>query len=157
MEGSNSKETSTLFSCANASLFNGIIPGGGVVKNLPANARHKRNRFNPWVRKIPWRRKWQPTPIFLPGKFHGQRSLAATVRGIKDSQTRLSEHTPPQVSCKRQLGPSTLSESKSPSSSLHCLFQPSNNTKRASTRLEAMPDIVDTPENKSTCPQMASV
>ena len=31
--------------------------------------------FNPWVGKIPWRRKWQPTPVFLPGKFHGQRSL----------------------------------------------------------------------------------
>ena len=34
------------------------------------------HRFYPWVRKIPWRRKWQPIPIFLPGKFHGQRSLA---------------------------------------------------------------------------------
>ena len=31
---------------------------------------------NPWVRKIPWRRKWQPTPVFLPGEFHGERSLA---------------------------------------------------------------------------------
>ena len=31
--------------------------------------------FNPWVGKIPWRRKWQPTPVFLPGEFHGQRSL----------------------------------------------------------------------------------
>ena len=31
--------------------------------------------FNPWVRKIPWRRKWQPTPEFLPGKFYGWRSL----------------------------------------------------------------------------------
>ena len=31
--------------------------------------------FNPWVRKIPWRRKWQPTPVLLPGKPHGQRSL----------------------------------------------------------------------------------
>ena len=31
--------------------------------------------FDPWVRKIPWRREWQPTPILLPGKFHGQRSL----------------------------------------------------------------------------------
>ena len=30
---------------------------------------------NPWVRKIPWRRKWQPTPVLLPGKSHGQRSL----------------------------------------------------------------------------------
>ena len=32
-------------------------------------------RFHPWVGKIPWRRKWQPTPIFLPGKSHGQRGL----------------------------------------------------------------------------------
>ena len=32
--------------------------------------------FDPWVRKIPWRRKWQPTPVFLPGESHGQRSLA---------------------------------------------------------------------------------
>jgi len=31
--------------------------------------------FNPWVGKIPWKRKWQPTPVFLTGKFHGQRSL----------------------------------------------------------------------------------
>ena len=32
--------------------------------------------FDPWVRKIPWSKKWQPTPVFLPGKFHGQRSLS---------------------------------------------------------------------------------
>jgi len=32
--------------------------------------------FDPWVRKTPWRRKWQPTPVFLPGESHGQRSLA---------------------------------------------------------------------------------
>ena len=37
----------------------------------------RRRKFNPWVRKIPWRRKWQPTPVFLPGQFHGQRSLAS--------------------------------------------------------------------------------
>ena len=37
--------------------------------------RHKRCRFDPWVRNIPWRRKWQPSPLFLPGKSHGQRSL----------------------------------------------------------------------------------
>ena len=35
----------------------------------------RRYRFNPWVRKIPWRGKWQPTPVFLPGESHGQRSL----------------------------------------------------------------------------------
>ena len=37
--------------------------------------RHKRHGFDPWVRKLPWRRKWQPTPVFLPGEFHGQSSL----------------------------------------------------------------------------------
>ena len=35
----------------------------------------RRCRLDPWVRKISWRRKWQPTPALLPGKFHGQRSL----------------------------------------------------------------------------------
>ena len=48
------------------------FPGGSVVKNLPANAEYE---FDPWVRKIPWRRKWQPIPIFLPGESHGQKSL----------------------------------------------------------------------------------
>ena len=49
------------------------FPGGLVVKNAPFQC--NRHRFNPWVGKIPWR-KWQPTPIFLPGESHGQRSLA---------------------------------------------------------------------------------
>ena len=31
--------------------------------------------FDPWVGKIPWRRKWLPTPVFLPGEYHGQRNL----------------------------------------------------------------------------------
>ena len=39
-----------------------------MVKNPPANVRHKRHRFNPWDRKILWWRAWQPTPIFLPGE-----------------------------------------------------------------------------------------
>ena len=38
--------------------------------------RCKRCGFDPWVRKISWSRKWQPTPVFLPRKFNGQRSLA---------------------------------------------------------------------------------
>ena len=37
--------------------------------------RHRRHEFNLWVRKILWRIKWQPTPVFLPEKSHGQRSL----------------------------------------------------------------------------------
>ena len=48
------------------------FPGGSLVTNLPAT---QRLRFDPWVRKIPWIREWQPTPVFLPGKSHGQRSL----------------------------------------------------------------------------------
>ena len=35
----------------------------------------RRPGFNPWVLKIPWKKEWQPTPVFLPGEFHGQRSL----------------------------------------------------------------------------------
>ena len=50
------------------------FPGSPVVKNLPADAGD--NGFNPWVGKIAWRRQWQPTPVFLPGDSHGQRSLA---------------------------------------------------------------------------------
>ena len=53
------------------------FPGDLVVKNLPAKKKKKesacqcrRPRFNPWVRKIPWRRKWLPTPVFLPGKSY---------------------------------------------------------------------------------------
>ena len=53
-------------------------------------------RFNPWVGKIPWRRKWQSTPVFLPGESYGQRSLACySPRGRKESDTteRLHTHT----------------------------------------------------------------
>ena len=47
-----------------------------MVKDSPANAGDIK-RHGPWIRKIPWRRAWQPTPILLPGEPHGQRSLAA--------------------------------------------------------------------------------
>ena len=47
-----------------------------VVKNPLADAGDRRYRSNPWVGKILWRRVWQPTPVFLPGESHGQRSLA---------------------------------------------------------------------------------
>ena len=43
------------------------------VKSLPANAGDKTFRFDPWIWKIPWRRAWQPTPVFLPRDSHGQR------------------------------------------------------------------------------------
>ena len=45
-----------------------------MLKNLPANAgRLKRLGFHPWIGKIPQRRAWEPTPVFLPGESHGQR------------------------------------------------------------------------------------
>ena len=46
-----------------------------MVKNPPGNAGD--TGFGPWVRKIPWNRKWQPIPAFLSGAFHGQKSLAS--------------------------------------------------------------------------------
>ena len=46
------------------------------VKNLPANAGDVREGFDPWVEKIPRRRKQQPIPVFLPGESNGQRSVA---------------------------------------------------------------------------------
>ena len=51
----------------------------------------RRRGFDPWVGKIPWRRKWQPTLIFLPGKSHGQRSLIAySPRGYKSVRQDLA-------------------------------------------------------------------
>ena len=61
------------------------FPGGLVVKNPPANAGDAGHGFDPWTGKIPWKRKWQPTPLFLPGKSHGQRSLVGySPRGHKE-------------------------------------------------------------------------
>ena len=53
------------------------FPGGASGKDSTCQCRRcKRCRFDSWVGKTPWRRTWQPTPIFLPRKSHGQRSLA---------------------------------------------------------------------------------
>ena len=54
------------------------FPRGDIGKeSISQCRRHKRCRSDPWVWKIPWRRKWQSTPVFLPGESHGQRSLAS--------------------------------------------------------------------------------
>ena len=53
------------------------FPGGASGKEPACQCRRcKRLMFDPWVGKMPWRRAWQPTPVFLPGESHGQRSLA---------------------------------------------------------------------------------
>ena len=54
--------------------------------------RCRRLGFDPWVRKIAWRRKWQPTPVFLPGESHGQGAWWTTVHGVAKNQTQLSMH-----------------------------------------------------------------
>ena len=62
-----------------------------VVRNSPAGAgRCGRRGFDPWVGKIPWRRARQPTPVFLPGKSHGQRSLVGSGSRHCKGQTELN-------------------------------------------------------------------
>ena len=63
--------------CVHADIKWGFS-GGSMVKNPPANAGDLGSipGFDPWVGKIPWRRKWLPTPVFLPGQCHVQRNLA---------------------------------------------------------------------------------
>ena len=81
-----------------------------IVKELACQfRRHKRHGFSPW--KIPWRRAWQPIPIFLPGESVGQRSLAGySPWGRKESgPTEMTEHArTPAVSF--TLGRTTLGE-----------------------------------------------
>jgi len=62
------------------------IPCGSVVKNLPAS---EGERFSPWVGKILWRRKWQPTPVFLPGKSHGQGTWWPAIHSIAKESNML--------------------------------------------------------------------
>ena len=50
------------------------FPGGSDGKESAYNAGDP-GLVDPWVRKISWRREWPPTPVFLPGEFHGERSL----------------------------------------------------------------------------------
>ena len=56
----------------------------------------RKHGFSPWVRKIPWRRKWQPTPVFLPGEAQGQSLAGCSSRGHKraghDSATKQQQH-----------------------------------------------------------------
>ena len=75
-----------------------IVCGGSSYMGFPGGAsseeptcqrrRHRRRAFNSWVLKIPWRRAWKLTPVFLPGEAHGQRSLAGySPQGDKESDT----------------------------------------------------------------------
>ena len=65
------------------------FPGGTVVKNPPVE--DARDVGSSWEGKIPWSRKWQPTSVFLLGKFHGQKSLAGYSPWGHKSQTQMSD------------------------------------------------------------------
>ena len=81
-----------------------FLPGWSACQDR----RYKRGRFDPWERKISWRREWQPTPVFLPGTAHGQRSLVGySLRGQESDTIKwLSRHT--------QVDSKTLIDSLSP-------------------------------------------
>ena len=67
------------------------FPGGAVIES---GCQYRRHEFSPWVGKILWRRKWQPTPVFLPGKLHGPRRLAGySPWGCKELDTAEWAHT----------------------------------------------------------------
>ena len=80
-------------------MFDSLQPYGLLAHQAPLSMGFSRqeywNRlpfpasgFDPWVRKSSWRREWQPTPVFLPGEFHGQRSLVGcSLWGHKELDT----------------------------------------------------------------------
>ena len=72
------------------------FPGGASGKEPACQCKRQKSlAFDPRIRKIPWRRVWQPTPVFLPGESHGQRSLEGCGSyGHKESDmTEATEHT----------------------------------------------------------------
>ena len=76
--------------------INGPERNYGLPRQLTAKesaCQCRSRRLDHGLGRFPWSRKWQPSPVFLPGKSHGQRSLAATVHGFAKSSTRLSDFT----------------------------------------------------------------
>ena len=72
----------------------GLLSWHSGIESACQFRKHKRHEFNPWVRKIPWRRKWQPAPVLLLGKPHGQRSLAGySPQGLRVRRDWLTEYT----------------------------------------------------------------
>ena len=79
------------------------LPRGHSGKDSACQCRRsKRPGFNPWLGKTPWRRKWQPTPVFLPGKSHGPEKLGGLQSRGSQSQKQLSAHTHTHIQCCQQ-------------------------------------------------------
>ena len=78
--------------CFSLALLNEEVRGSQVAQWLRICLQNRRREFSSWVGEIPWSRKWQPTPVFLPGKIHGQWRLAGySPWGCKELYTS-SEH-----------------------------------------------------------------
>ena len=86
-ENNRKGKTRDLFKKIRATMGTFIFPYSSVGRVC---LQCRRPGLDPWVGKIPWRRKWQPTPVFLPGESHGQRSLAGYSPWGHKSKTRLS-------------------------------------------------------------------
>ena len=71
-------------------LYYACFPGSSAIKNPPAM---QETQVDPWVEKILWRRKWQPTPVLLAGKFHRWRSLAGSMELQRVGQLSVCTHT----------------------------------------------------------------
>ena len=81
-----------------------VFPSGSDGKESACQCR--RPRFQPCFGKIPWRRAWQRTPVFLPGESRGQRSLAGYSLGVTQSRTRLKQLSMHDLGSSRALGDS---------------------------------------------------
>ena len=96
------KKKPALYLCILRTVFLGF-PGGAFGKESTCQCkRHRDSGLIPGVGKIPWKRTWHPTPVFLPGKFHGQRSLVGySPGGCKELDT--TEHRADFVVDQKQL------------------------------------------------------
>ena len=100
------------------------FPGGSMIKNTPAIQEMQKTWVQSLGQEDPWNRKWQPTPLFLPGKFHGQRSLLGYGQW-RYKKLKMAEHARVWVcACSdTQLCPTICLDYSPPGSSVHGIFQ----------------------------------
>ena len=87
-------------------------------------------RFGPWIRKIPWSRKWQPSPVYLPGKFHGQRGNPGVLWSMRLQRVRhegTHTHTHTHTHTRQGVG---RKESKSNTKDSHQITREENKRRR---------------------------
>ena len=99
----------------------GFVDGASHKESTCQCRRCKKWEFDPWVRKIPWKRAWQPTPVFLPGEFHGQRTLVDySPRSCKESDMseQMNTHTPTHTHTHKHFG--TTPPPQLPQSTIIC-------------------------------------